>query len=94
MGRPDSALGETGPASFTDTDIRIANSDGTFTEILGNNFSQSADDTLTGTVTAVELFDSNWNNLLQTVNFTVATPASAISHPRSSPTIRAISSTA
>ena len=67
--------GETGPVSFTDTDIRIANSDGTFTEILGNNFAQSGDDTLTGTVTSVELFDSS-NDLVRTVNFTGGTSLS------------------
>ena len=60
--------GDNGPISFSSTDIRIANSDGTFTEIIGTNFAQTGGDNLAGTVTAVELLDSN-GNLLQTVNF-------------------------
>ena len=67
--------GENGPVSFSSGDIRIANSDGTFTDIIGNNFNQSGN-SLTGTVTAVELFDSSGNNLLQTVNFTGGTSLS------------------
>ncbi len=37
--------GENGPVSFSATDIRIANSDGTFTDIIGNNFDQSGNST-------------------------------------------------
>ncbi len=72
--------GENGPVSFSSTDIRINNSDGTFTDIIGTNFTQSADDTLTGTVTSVVLLDSNapdtTGHVLQTVNFTGGTSLS------------------
>jgi VCBS repeat-containing protein len=57
-----------GPLSFTATDIRLANADGTFTEILGNNFSQSGDSQLTGSIAAVEQLDASLN-VLRTINF-------------------------
>jgi VCBS repeat-containing protein len=64
---------DTKPVSFTSADIRLANSDGTFTEIIGSNFAQSGDSHLTGTVTAVEHIGTDGTSILETVNFSGGT---------------------
>lgn len=65
-----------GPLSSTPTDIHFANTDGTFTDIIGTNFAQTGSQ-LSGTVTAVELKDA-LGNVLQTVNFSLSTSLSDV----------------
>ena len=60
--------GNNGPTSFSSTDVRFANSDGTFTEIIGNGFVASQNSQPTGTVTSVEQLDAQ-GNVLHTADF-------------------------
>ncbi len=64
--------GDNGPLSFSGTKILLANSDGTVTEIIGNNFMQLGESQLTGTVTAVQLLDAS-NVVRQSVSFSGGT---------------------
>jgi hypothetical protein len=65
-----------GPASFSATDIHFANTDGTFTDIIGSGFAQSGQQ-LSGTVTSVEQLDAN-GKVLHTVDFGPSTSLSDV----------------
>ena len=64
-----------GPISFSATDIRISDIDGTFTEFTGTGFTQVGNQ-LTGTVTSVQHLDTNGTTVLQTVS--LSAPALAL----------------
>ena len=60
---------KSGPLSFTETDIKVADTDGTFTHFIGSGFAQAADGAqLDGTVTSIEQTDAR-GNVLHTVDF-------------------------
>ena len=63
---------QTSPLRSTSTDIRFANTDGTFTDIIGTGFAQSGSQLL-GTVTSVE---ASQGDVLQTVDLGLATSLS------------------
>ena len=56
--------------SFSSTEIRLANADGTFTQIIGDNFAQSGA-LPTGNVTSVEQLDAQ-GHVLHTVNLDIS----------------------
>ena len=58
----------TDPLSFTATHIHLANSDGTFTDLLGSGFTQSGQGVFTGTVTSIEQLAANGTTVLQSAN--------------------------
>src|SRR5262249_1191207 len=63
--------------SFTATSIRLANGDGTFTDIAGTNFNEFA---LTGDVTSISQIDTDGTTVLHQVSVTATleTTASAL----------------
>ncbi len=63
-----------GPISFSATDIRLANTDGTFTDLIGSGFSPGSN----GTVTSVEQIASDGTTVLHTVNLAPGTSLSQV----------------